>query len=272
MEGASRRALAETRARLDALIAAPGVDATRVSADLDAVAGLVRAELPLRRALADPGVEAASRTGLIDRLTAGRVDAVTGEVLRTAVALRWSRPLDLLAGLVELSAEALLAQAQRDGALDDVEDELFRFARIVGQAPALSLAFTDPALPLERKDALVERLLAGKASPVTILLARRSLAEADGGDLERRLDALARLAAARRDRVVAVVHTARPLDAGQIERLRASIGRYFGREIQLQVDVDPTLVGGVVVRVGDEVVDGSVVRRLADARRRLLRQ
>jgi F-type H+-transporting ATPase subunit delta len=276
VEGASRRALVTARARFDELTSVQarpgsGPDLDRVAGDLAAVADVLAVEIGLRRALGDPGITASSRVGLAERLFGGRIDPVSLDVVRAAVAQRWSRPLDLRFAIAELGIEAVLAKAQADGALDEVEDELFRFGRILDSAPRLALAFTDPALPLDRKESLVAGLLAEKAHPATVRLVQRALSETDQGDLERRLEAIARVAAARRDRVLAVVRSARPLDDDQVAGLRASISRYFGRDIQLQVDVDPSLVGGVVVRVGDEVVDGSVVRRLADTRRRLLR-
>lgn len=289
MEGASRQTLSSARAILDDLTAVPvgrvaAVAASVTSAltpgqpvtgqiadDLSAVAAVLRREPAVRRALTDPGAPAASRVVLADRLFGGQLVEGARAVVAEAVAGRWSRDLDLVAALAELSVEALLAQAEASGALDEVEDELFRFARILGQNPQLALALADPAAPTSAKAGLVDRLLAGRAHPVTVRLVERAVADREHGDLERRLEAYSRVAAARRNRVVAVVRTAVPLDDDQVARLQAAISRSFGREIQLQIDIDPTVLGGVVVRVGDEVVDGSVLRRLAAARRRLVR-
>ncbi|CAJ64559.1 MULTISPECIES: F0F1 ATP synthase subunit delta [Frankia] len=277
MEGASRHGLATARATLDEATAIPpgaavtSVDASRVADDLRAVADLLHREPTVRRALTDPGAPPAARTELAARLLGRQLDAVSLRIVQTAVSSRWSRPADLQFALLELSVEALLVEAERDGALEEVEDELFRFARILGQNPQLALALTDPAAPASVKNALLGRLLSGRAHPVTLRLAQQAAADRIHGDVERRLADFSRIAAARRGRVVAVVRTAVPLTDEVIARLGAAISRYFGRQIQLQVDLDPELLGGVVVKVGDEVVDGSVLRRLAAARRALLR-
>ncbi|WP_131768429.1 F0F1 ATP synthase subunit delta [Candidatus Protofrankia californiensis] len=281
MEGSSRRSLVAARARLDELTAVPPpgvttrsrhpVDLARLADDFDGVVDLLDREPVVRRALADPGVPGSARSDLAARLLDQKISAEALDVLQVAVAGRWARPLDLRRALSELGVEALLAQAQRENVLDDVEDELFRFGRILNRTPELSLALSAPAVPVPTKQALVARLLDGKARPVTARLIQRAVAERHYGDLERRLEQLTVIAAARRNRLVAVVLTAVPLAGDQIYRLRTAISRYFGRDVQLQVDVDPAVLGGVVVRVGDEVVDGSVSRRLTDARRRLHR-
>jgi F-type H+-transporting ATPase subunit delta len=280
VEGASRQALAVARRALDEATAIPPggataaggrPDSSRLAADLRAVSDLLDTDRTLRRALSDPSAPAEARTALADRLFAGKVGEISLAVLRVVAAARWSRPLDLQYALVELSVEALLVDAEVDGALDEVEDELFRFGRILDRNPRLSLALTDPAAPGEAKTALVDRLLAGRAHPVTVRLAQQAAVDHVHGDVGRRLEEFSRVAAARRNRVVAVVRTAVALDAGQVDRLRAALSRYFGREIQLQTDLDPSVLGGVVVRVGDDLVDGTVLRRLAAARQGLLR-
>jgi len=291
VEGVSRSSAAGLRRRLDELCALPPA-ATRVSAqasapaatsaaapavpdpaalaaELDAVAGVLRGEPSLGRVVADATTPEQARVGLLARLFGTKVSAPALDLVTLAARSRWSHPRDLVDSLGDLGVEALLAQAERDGALDDVEDELFRFGRVVDQNPALALALTDPAATPAAKQRLVERLLAGKAHPVTTALAERAAAQRERGDVTRRLERMSVTAAARRDRVVGVVTTAIPLDAEQTARVRAAVSRYFGREVQLQVDVDPSVLGGVTVRVGEEVVDGSVARRLAAARSRL---
>ncbi|CAO5173410.1 ATP synthase subunit delta [Frankia sp. AiPs1] len=278
MEGASRHGLASARATLDQVMATPtgvaaasAADAGRVADDLRAVAALLGREPTVRRAFTDPGAPVAARTDLAARLFGAQLAPASLTIVQAAVGGRWSRQSDLRFALIELSVEALLVEAERDGALEEVEDELFRFGRILDQNPRLALALTDPAAPTSVKNGLLARLLTGRAHPVTLKLAEQAAADRIHGDVERRLSDYSRIAAARRGRVVAIVRSAVPLSDEAVARLGAAVSRYFGRQIQLQVDLDPALLGGVVVQVGDEVVDGSVLRRLVAARRAMLR-
>lgn len=253
------------------IVAATAADAGRVAADLRSVAALLDHEPTVRRAFTDPGAPVSARTDLAARLFGGQLAPASLAIVQSAVSARWSRQTDLRFALLELSVEALLVEAERDGALEEVEDELFRFGRILGQNSQLALALTDPAAPASVKNGLLARLLTGRAHPVTLKLAEQAAADRVHGDVERRLADFSRIAAARRNRVVAVVRSAVPLSDEVVTRLGGAVSRYFGRQIQLQVDLDPTLLGGVVVQVGDEVVDGSVLRRLVAARRAMLR-
>jgi F-type H+-transporting ATPase subunit delta len=168
-------------------------------------------------------------------------------------------------------AAAFLAVISAEDVLGEVEDELFRFARLLEREPALRAALTDPGLPDDRKTGLLQSLLGSKAQPATIRLVEVAVTRPRGRSVETVLDELGRLAAARRQRLVAQVRAAAPLTDAQTERLQVVLARIYGRQVQLQVDVDPDVLGGVQVRVGDEVLDGTVVRRLDEVRRRLTR-
>ncbi len=291
MEGSSRVSLVQVRARLDELAGSgassdedPGVisrtvsrlrrepaSLTAASEQLFAVADLITSEVALRRALADPGLPEEVRRGLLDRLLGSQLDEIALELMRSVVSARWSRPADLLEAVEELGAEALLASEQASGSLDEVEDELFRFARIVDRTPRLSLALSDRGLPADRKNALINRLLGDRVRPATMRLVERVVSRPRGRGVGREIEALADLASQRRERSIAIVTVARPIDEAQADRLRVAVARAFGTEVVLQIVIDPTVLGGVSVRVGDEVVDGTVLRRLAEAKRQLRR-
>lgn len=272
MHGASRESLSRARERLDQL--ARSVDPrafVRVADGLFSVAGLLEREGRLRRALADPSLPGPTKAELARALLAGQVDEATLGVLDEIVSARWSQPADLLDALDALGATAALIEAEADGELDDVEDELFRFSRIVDREPGLLMALTDQGLPLERKRELVHALLEGRAQPVTLRLVEEVVAHPRGRTLNRALEDYAALAAQRRRRLVAVVRVAVPLTQDEEARLAAALARQFGSQMQLQVEVDPEVTGGVHVRVADVALDGTVATRLAEVRRRLAR-
>jgi F-type H+-transporting ATPase subunit delta len=294
MQGASRQSLAAVRRRLDDMLREPadsgssgagllqrglarlraasgtGPDPAQLGAQLFAVSDLLQSEAGLRRALADPGTTQQARIGLLERVLSGKVSDDTLEVLRWTVETRWSRDRDLESAIDTLGVEAELASAEAQGQLEEVEDELFRFGRIIESNAELSLALSDLSVPPARKRGLLERLLDGRANPVTIRLVQRAVTRGEKGrTVDRVIDDLVAQAAERRQRKVAVVQVARPLDADQADRLREALSRTFGGEVELRVDVVPDVLGGIIVQVGDEVVDGSVARRLAEAQRLL---
>ena len=168
-------------------------------------------------------------------------------------------------------AQAILEIAEAEGALEQVEDELYRFARTVDEQGQLREALTDPGLPTERKRAVVEELLGARASRHTVSLIEFLIVAGRAKDLAGIVEALATLAAAQRNAEFAEVRSAVPLDDEQRRRLAEALARATGTEVDLKVLVDPTVIGGVVARVGDQVFDGSIRRRLDLARDQLAR-
>jgi F-type H+-transporting ATPase subunit delta len=166
-------------------------------------------------------------------------------------------------------AQALFSVAEAEGSLETVEDELYRFAATVESQPDLREALTDPALPAERKKALINDLLDAKASSHTVSLLGFIVDQGHAKDLSKIVEALADLAAERRRHVVAEVRTAVPLDAAHRRRLAEALSRATGKEVELKVLVDPSVIAGAVARVGDQVFDGTVRRKLEMARQQL---
>lgn len=270
LQPASRESLAEAGARLDALVdGSSAADLARLGEDLFAVLGLLVDEPALRRHLADPAVPASARSGLADRLLADRIGRPALDTVSELVAARWSRSVDLLDALETLARRASLAVAEKDGTLDDVEDELFRFSRVLDREPRLNSLLGDTTTPADKRVGLLRELLGGKASPVTVGLLAQSVRVSRGRSLDLVAAELAELAAERRDRYVAHVRTAVRLTAEQEQRLADTLSRLYERAISLQIELDPDLLGGLVVRVGGELIDGSVAGRLAAARREL---
>ncbi|MFG2288574.1 F0F1 ATP synthase subunit delta [Streptomyces sp. NPDC048595] len=269
MNGASREALASAREQLNALTDDTAVDAAKLAEELAAVTALLDREVSLRRVLTDPAQAGEARAELAGRLLRSQIGGPALDLVTGMVRARWSRSRDLTDALEELAFSADLVAAQRAGGLDDVEDELFRFGRIVGSNGELRRALTDPNATVAAKAELLHSLLGGRANPVTERIVIRLVAQPRGRSLEAGLDALSKLAASRRDRMVAVVTSAVPLSDGQRERLSASLSSLYGRQIHLNLDVDPEVLGGVQVRIGDEVINGTIAERLDEAARRM---
>jgi F-type H+-transporting ATPase subunit delta len=270
MQPASRAALAAARERLDSRIGGVG-DGARVEDrdtlgdELGAVAAVLGEQPVIRRHLADPAAPEQTRRMMVDALFGGKVSQISLQILGDVVASRWSRPLDLADGIEELGWQALLAVAERDNSLDDVEDELFRFGRILVAQPRLATLLGDETAPAARRLELLATVLADRTRPVT----RRLLEQVVRAPRRRRIDevveGLVDRAAARRERSVAHVTAAGPLSQQQEQRLVGVLNQIYRRPISLKLDFDPELLGGLVIRVGDEVIDGSVAARLGQA-------
>lgn len=159
-------------------------------------------------------------------------------------------------------AGALFEVARAEGSLDAVEDELFRVARTFEASDQLRTTLTDPSLPVDRRLGIVEDLLGERASPLTTALVSLVVGAGRGRELPVIIDKMVARAAEERSQVVAEVRTTVPLDAALRERLAAALSNATGKSVTVKAVVDPTVLGGVVARVGDTVIDGSVRHRL----------
>jgi F-type H+-transporting ATPase subunit delta len=268
MRGASRATLAEATRQLAA--AATSAAAARTLGDeLFAVVTLLDAEPAVRRALTDGSRPADARTGLARDLLGGRVGDATVDLVAGLAAGQWSRPADLSDAVEQLAVLSIAAAAERGRHLDDLEDQLFRFGRVVAGTPELRTVLSSLDVPAEYKEGLLGSLLEGKVTPDARRLIGEAAVHPRGRSLDATLAEYARLAAQWRERLIAVVRVAIALSAAQLERLAAALAAEYGHEIHLNVLIDPNVVGGISVRIGDEFIDGSVASRLAELRRRL---
>jgi F-type H+-transporting ATPase subunit delta len=270
MDASSREALAQARERLsERTSGAPGQSLLNLADELFAVARLLDGQPSLRRALSDPAVKPADRAALAQRLLRGKVSDAALDLVDTVVRLRWSRPLDMVRAAETLGTEAAFDAAVARGELDNVEDELFRFGRIVAGDAGLSRILSDRTAPVQGKTDLLNRLLAQRVGPATALLLRNVLTGGHVSNAESEIERLSEAASRRRGQDVAHVTTAVALSSAQERRLTDVLTRLYRRPIGLQITVDPDVLGGLVIRVGDEVIDGSVAHRLEEAGRRL---
>ncbi len=270
MQAASRESLALAEDRLDSYLdSASAAELERLGDELFAVVRLLLEQPTLRRHLADPSVPETARRALTDSVLGDRVSRQTLDVVADLVSSRWSRPADLVEAHEVMARRATFGVAEKDGSLDEVEDELFRFGRMLAREPRLSTLLADPAADPEARVRLLAELLARKVTPVTLRLLTTPARTPRGRHLDVASEELAELAALRRDRYVAHVTAPVRLTDDQERRLVELLTRLYRRPISLQIELEPGLLGGLVVRVGGELMDGSVLSRLAEARRRL---
>jgi F-type H+-transporting ATPase subunit delta len=266
LRGASAEALGALTEQLQGATTKSAAAAT-LGDELFTVSQLFRGEAGLRRFATDASLPAEAKQGMVQQVFGGRVGDATLEILRDAVGRRWTLSRDLADVLERLSEIAAVRSAGSDAAR--VTDELFELSGIINGNQALRSALSDPARSVDDKAALVASLLDGKAHPATVSLATQSLA----GTYHTTTGALAtyrEVAAEVQGQAVATVRVARPMSAADQTRLAEILGGQYDTTVHLNVVVDPDILGGVRVEIGDEVIDGTIASRLDDARRRLV--
>jgi F-type H+-transporting ATPase subunit delta len=236
------------------------------ASEMFAVVDALEASPTLRRAVTDPGRPEGARRALVHGLLDGKIDKAVVDLVAEAATLRWAGGRTFAAALERQAVRAQLIVADRRGELDDTEDQLFRFARLVVSNPELRNLLGDRAIELSNRQELVEELLRGRANNATIVLARRAVA-AHERTFGQTIEGYVTLAAAQKNRALATVRVAKPLSSDQRKRLRTALSKQIGREVAMQEIIDPDVLGGMRVEIGDEVFEGTVSDRLEAARR-----
>ena len=264
LRGASAEALAELSRQ------AAGTrtleDAATLGSQLFGVAGVVRHDVALRRALTDTSVEGQARAGLAEAVFGNALEEPAMKLVADAASRRWIASTDLTEALERVAVAATVRSAGAKG--KQVGDELFAVRQVIEHNPELRGVLADQSRTAEDRSALLLGLLDGKTLPATGVLVGQAVTR-ERGSVENALQQYLDLAAEALDEAVATVRTARELSADEQQRLTSALGRQYGKDVQLHVIVDPELVGGLRVEIGDDVIDGTVVGRLDDARRRL---
>jgi len=252
---------------LDAALAAVPVDGPTAE-DLLAVARVLDADPFLRRALVDPSTPVERRAQVVKALFQGKVTASALSVVQAAVAQNWSDGHALVRAVERQGIRAVWRWADREGILDKVTDELFEAGQLVTKTSDLRRAVTDFTVPTDRRRALVQGLLGAAVAPQTLALLEHA-AVTHNATFEDAIKRDLNLAGQLRDTMVAVATVAQPLSEAQRSRLTAALTRRTGRPVRIQEAIDPNVLGGVRVDLGDDVIDGTLTARLTAARRHL---
>ena len=240
--------------------------------DLASVAALLIRETVVTRYLTQPSEDASPRVQLVERLVSDKVGEPALDVLKTAVGERWSAEGDFVDAIELASRQASLVRAEKAGKVDEVEDQLFRFSRILDSQPRLAILLGDYEAPAESRVKLLRNVLGDAGSGVneiTADLLAKTVELLRGQPAEQAVQDLAEVAVARRGEVVAQVSAAAELSDAQQTRLTEVLSRIYGHPVTTQISTDPELLGGLAITVGDEIIDGTLSSRLAAAQTQL---
>jgi len=240
----------------------------RMAEDLFGVADVLRREPSLRRTVTDVSIAAEAKAGLARQIFERALAPESMDLVASAVSRRWAASRDLADSLEYLGVVCVLRSAESRGEADALEDELFGFGQIVADNPDLRDALSDPARSTDDKRRLIEDLLAGRATAATVRLAQESVAGTHR-TVALAVEAYQKIVAEHRNRLVATVRVARELSEQDSARLANALERQYGRPVHVNVMIDPGVIGGIRVEIGDDVIDGTVSSRLDDARRQL---
>ena len=269
--GSSRQSLAALRVALDnTLNGVSAGDASAISSDLFKALVAIDSSTGLRRALTDSARDAASKSDLVSDLFKKTIGAKALSLLGTAVSLRWSSPSGIADAIEQIAVEAEAAAANLSNSLDQVQNEVFTFSKLLIENPDLRTALSDRAQSPDSKQALLASIFGGKFASSTSNLLSHSVEGRRARSIEKTIEAYSHAVTARRSRVNAHIKSSIALSDGQAKKLADSLTKQIGQPVHLNIEIDPNVLGGISIRFGDEVIDGTISNRLAEASRALV--
>ena len=273
MAGVSSESLAAALTGLEAKLPTASL---QLAKELFGILGTVDSSAGLRRALTDPSRSGEEKSGLIKQLFGGKASAEAVDIAAGLASSRWASARDIGDALETLAATVVIAVAENMSAvsasgitgLEELENDLFSFNQAVASSHEVQRALSEPQASAAAKITLAERLVPSASEEAKVLIGQ-AVAQPRGIKPTKLVRRFAELAAKRQQRWIATVSVTRPLTETQASRLQQGLNSLYGRELKVNVNVDPTLIGGIRVQVGDEVVDASVLARLNDLQRQL---
>ncbi|MGF9646612.1 F0F1 ATP synthase subunit delta [Arthrobacter sp. Alg241-R88] len=273
MAGVSSESLATGLAELEAKLPTASL---QLAKELFGILGMVDSSAGLRRALTDPSRNGDEKSALVRQLVGGKVSADAAEIAGGLASSRWATARDIGDALETLAATVVISVAENKSAvsasgisgLEELENDLFSFNQAVASNHEVQRALSEPQASAAAKATLAEKLVPGVSEEAKVLITQ-AVTQPRGIKPTRLVERFAELAAKRQQRWIATVSVTRPLTPTQLARLQAGLNAMYGRELKVNVNVDPALIGGIRVQVGDEVLDASVITRLGELQRQL---
>jgi F-type H+-transporting ATPase subunit delta len=269
--GSSRASVITLRKSLaDNVSKQSAAEASQFSTDLFTVLTVLSSSVGLRRALTDNSRDTASKTQLITDLFGKNIGDATKVLVTQAAGLRWSNPSEIADAIENLAVESASAAADKSNELEQLENQLFDFAQVLIANPDFRQALNTTADSDEGKVSLVESVVNGKYAASTINLLKKVVLLRRGRNIDATLATYAHYVSNSRNRLVAHIKTAVELSPTQKSSLIAALTKQMGREVHVNIEIDPKVLGGISIRYADDVIDGTVVNRLAEASRALV--
>jgi F-type H+-transporting ATPase subunit delta len=269
--GSSRVSVQTLRKSLDEIVNKQSAsDAAVFASDLFTILTVLSTSIGVRRALTDNSRDVSAKAELISNLFGKNISSQAQALLASASALRWSNPGEIADAIENLAVQAESACADKNGELEKVESQLFDFAQVLRANPELRQALNTSADTDQSKVSLLEAIVVGKYLTSTINLLRRVVTLRRGRSIDATLAAYAHYVSTRKDQVVAHVKSAVVLSDSQLAKLVATLSKQVGKDVRINLEIDPKVLGGISIRYADDVIDGTMVNRLAEAGRALV--
>jgi len=269
--GSSRVSVQTLRKSMDEIVNKQSAsDAAVFASDLFTILTVLSTSIGVRRALTDNAREVSAKAELILNLFGKNISSQAQALLASASALRWSNPGEIADAIENLAVQAESACADKNGELEKVESQLFDFAQVLRANPELRQALNTSADTDQSKVSLLEAIVNGNYLTSTINLLRRVVTLRRGRSIDATLAAYAHYVSTRKDQVVAHVKSAVELSDSQLAKLVSTLSKQVGKDVRINLEIDPKVLGGISIRYADYVIDGTVVNRLAEAGRALV--
>jgi F-type H+-transporting ATPase subunit delta len=266
MASSTRQALAAAKEAISPLL---GKADLLFAEELFTIGAAIASSIQLRNLLSDPSGEEKSKQGALAAVFGKAISKDALTFANKLSGLRWSKGSDLVSAFEQMGVYVVASIASRDKTLDELEDQLFAARSVVDSSQDLQQALSSRQASVESKVELVSALFKGKLSAASALLVRFAVIGSRQHKLSEVLEGFGKLVSAVADRLVATVTVAAPLSAAQQNRLEAALSASYGTELNLNVEIDPSILGGVKVQVSGEIIDGSVAARLNQAKLQL---
>ncbi len=269
--GTSRASVLTLRKALtDAVSKQSANDAATFASELFTILTVLSSSVGLRRALTDNSRDKSAKADLISNLFGKNIKSEAQALLVTASSLRWSSPAELADAVEQLAVEAQSAAAEKSNEQESLENELFDFARVLIANPDLRQALNTSADSDEGKLALLDAVVKGKYASSTLTLLQKVVILRRGRSIDATLAAYSHYVSTRNNRLIAHVKSAVAISDDQLKKLVAALSKQMGKDVHVNVEIDPKVLGGISIRYADDVIDGTIFNRLAEAGRALV--